>query len=242
VVIDLPRLNANVLNWQARKTGSRIFYMGIADSARVVPDPTEFDLVLLKTGEPGESRTTDLAAAFSRSVRVDPERFQPAGAFPIADGSLAELYVVMGSVRSAKDPEIAAVVEGSDPALRDLVFGERFRLLGLSSRPAGDGLELRIAWEAMKSAALDRMIAVHLLGDDPEKILAQADYPQDSKGRTVAAGFRWIDVVNLPAAKLPGATKVALQLYVPGGSAPALPADRGPRDWGNTRVHFPLRR
>jgi 4-amino-4-deoxy-L-arabinose transferase-like glycosyltransferase len=245
VVMDLPRLNGNVLAWQARRTGAPVRFVAIVDSARdgqgaAAGSLARLDMILLKTGSPGAAYLTDLAASVSREVREQPKVFRKSAEFELADGSRAELYVVAGpSVREASRADVEAVVAESDPELRNVAFGDRFRMLGFSIRPDAGGVVLRIAWEAMKETVLDRMVAVHVLGE-AGTILAQADYPQDPRKSDVEAGFLWIDSVKLPPPKLAGATEVAVQLYIPG--APALPVDKGRRDWGDTRLHVPLPR
>jgi 4-amino-4-deoxy-L-arabinose transferase-like glycosyltransferase len=98
VVPDLPWFNGATLTWQARRVGAPLAFFHISDSGRIrdghVVDVSQLDLLVLKRGDQGELRSTDLAALYSRQVRGDPKTFRLQQTFPLADGSKAELYTV----------------------------------------------------------------------------------------------------------------------------------------------------
>jgi hypothetical protein len=249
VVPNDLRLNASTLTWEARRTHRRLLFEHISYSGYHSLDGArrrarELEWVLLKTGAQGLRGTVDLAEALSRDVRDSPDAFERIEIFPAADGSVAELYRVRGAVvPTVSQEQIDAVVEASDPRYRDVRFGTRFRMLGLTTtrRTEGvwnsQGVVLRIAWQALAAGRLDRIVAVHLV-DDGGGIRAQADYVQHRRGATVEQGAVWLDEILLAEAKLAGATGIGICLYHM--TEPHLPIDRGPRDWNGLRLRVAL--
>jgi hypothetical protein len=151
---------------------------------------------------------------------------------------------VPASVRTgiALDPnEAARLADDTMPELRDVTFGDRFILIAATAQRVPDGLKLNLAWKSQVAEPLRYTVAVHIVDVDG-KILSQADYAQDKSQKSVAAGATWQDIVTIPTQNLTGGHAVAVALYTKkdGRVNEALPADRGPRDWGNYRLLIPL--
>jgi hypothetical protein len=243
VVPNVLRLNCNTLAWQAGRIGSsmtfdHISYSGYYSEEGAILHASTCDWVLLKTGYQGFKTSADLADVLSDRVRSSPERFDLVKTFPLEDGSEAQLYrVVPAPIESAPPEQISALVERSDPALCNLDFGGRFRLLGVLIEPDSAGAMLRMAWEALRPTIRDRLVAVHLV-DSQRRILQGADYRQDPRGARVPSGMRWIDEVVLSKSALSGAAAVGLALYHP--TQPHLRISGGPRDWDGHRLIIPL--
>jgi peptidoglycan/LPS O-acetylase OafA/YrhL len=121
------------------------------------------------------------------------------------------------------------------PDSRYVRFGDEFLLAGARFTPRpGGGLDLTLHWLALKNTTRHYQIAIHLLNAD--RIVAQADYPQDN--RPVRVNDTWTDTVPLPPEKLQRAADVGIA--IPDGAGHALPADTGPRDLANHRLRLPL--
>jgi hypothetical protein len=141
------------------------------------------------------------------------------------------------TLHTISEADAAAIVTGSAPELRGVRFGDGFILRGAQIIPTSAGVTLDLVWQSITTEQLNYAVAVHMV-DPSGKILAGADYPQDTAHTTVPEGTIWRDVVKIPASKLNGATTIAIGLYqVATGN---VPIDRGPRDWGNRRLLIPL--
>jgi peptidoglycan/LPS O-acetylase OafA/YrhL len=130
--------------------------------------------------------------------------------------------------------QVATLLQGSDAGLKDVQFGDQFRLLGVSEHTDRDGLHLDLAWQSLKKQRLEYVNAVHLL-DTGGKIIDYQDYVQDDDKHKVEPGQIWHDSIRIQPDKLGGIAKIGLCIY----SRPVvklLPVDRGPRDSYNTRL------
>ena len=139
------------------------------------------------------------------------------------------------------NPAISSVASRTDASLRDVTFGDRFKVLGLTIDRNPQGIVMRIAWQAVTATPLDRLICVHMVNDQGE-ILAGADYRQTqyqpSLTSPVAMGTSWVDEVPIDTKRLTGATGIGLCMYHL--TEPHLAIDRGPRDWNGVRLRVPL--
>ena len=127
VVLDLPRLNGNVLNWQALRIGSHVHYASIAEGARHgnrVAELLQFDMILLKTGSAGAGHLTDLTDAVAKQVRGEPESFRVAGVVPARRWFSGRLVRRPRSVRSSGE---GAGNRCGRPSDRSCLPGRRLR-------------------------------------------------------------------------------------------------------------------
>ncbi len=131
--------------------------------------------------------------------------------------------------------ELQAALVQAIPSSKGVRFGNEFVLDGAVLTRTATGQDLTLYWEALRPTTLHYQVATHYL-DSTGKILDQHDHPQDSANRSVAAGDYWMDTLHLPTN--PALKEVAIALTSAPGQA--LPADRGPRDWANFRLHIPL--
>ena len=129
------------------------------------------------------------------------------------------------------------LVASGVPEIRNVGFGGKFTLLGVTSRPAGDGLLFELAWQANGKQKLDYLVPVHAL-DASGGIVGQVDFRQDEKRRVVADGAMWRDDVIIPRETLVGAVSIGFGLMDDGGTW--LPVDRGPRDQDLLRLLLPV--
>jgi hypothetical protein len=74
--------------------------------------------------------------------------------------------------------------------------------------------------------------------DAAGKIVGQADYKQSKNADKVAKNAVWRDSVVIPYEKLAGAVNIGIGLMADGQQW--LLADKGPRDWDERRLLFPL--
>jgi hypothetical protein len=130
------------------------------------------------------------------------------------------------------------IVTAAEPSLRHIVFGGRFRLLGIAQRRSRAGVELELAWESVEDQNLDGTVFVHLL-DAKRNVVGQLDYAQDPfKGR-VKGGDVWRDVVRVPVEKLEHVETIGLGVQV--SSSENLRVDRGPTDWDGRRLSIAVK-
>jgi hypothetical protein len=111
-----------------------------------------------------------------------------------------------------------------------VAFAGRFRLHGATVARTEQGLRMELLWEDLAAEPSNWWVFVHVL-DAAGKITTQADYPLRVSLRR---GLVWQDRLVWSQAQLAGATRIGVGIYRP-NSAP-LPADRGDRDWNDTRV------
>ena len=140
-----------------------------------------------------------------------------------------------GTAISSTDAEQLAAA--SQTEVRNVGFGGKFTLLGVTSRTTGDGLLIELAWKANGKQKLEYLVPVHALDADG-KIVGQADYRQDEKRREVADGDMWRDDVMIPRETLLNATSIGVGLM--GDGEKWLPPDRGPRDQDLLRLLLPV--
>ena len=146
------------------------------------------------------------------------------------------LLKIRSSLQRISSEEAAQLAARTPEEFRGVRFGDRFILLGAQCKQERGEATLELAWQSIGVQRLEFHTAVHLT-DDSGKIRAQADFDQDTQSGEVQPGTIWRDVVHLPAAKLADATAMAIGLL---HGDEWLPADRGPRDWGNRRLLIPL--
>jgi len=243
LVPNTVTLNPNAMTWRARRARAALTFhaIGYSGAPSATSIASEYDWVVLKTGDQGYF--IDLAAQLDHQVRHTPDRFRLVAEFPMADGGIASVFEVIDVPLLADETVLRAVVEGTEPGLRDVTFGHRFRLLGVTldravMQPDGSQVAvLRLAWEAVAAGPLDRLVAVHFV-DETGVILSGADYPQHIRRLHVNRGTRWIDERRIPQSQLTGVTGLGFCLYHQ--TEPRLLADRGPRDWADERVRIPL--
>jgi len=120
---------------------------------------------------------------------------------------------------------------------RDVEFDDNYVLLGVSGSKGARGFELQLAWKSMKKQPLEHLVAIHAVNSEG-KIVGQADYKQNAAVAEVEANTIWRDSVVIPYEKLAGAVNVGIGLMAEGQQW--LLADRGPRDWDERRLLFPL--
>jgi hypothetical protein len=143
-------------------------------------------------------------------------------------------HVVRGAQRRAAAALEASLVQAL-PQSRNVKFGNEFLLAGaVFSRRSDGGLDMMLTWQALKPTTLRYQVAVHLLAGD--RIVNQADHPQDVQQRRVTTDETWTDLVHLPP--LGDAADVGIALHT--GDGHALLPDHGVRDWGGNRLRLPL--
>jgi peptidoglycan/LPS O-acetylase OafA/YrhL len=143
-------------------------------------------------------------------------------------------HVVRGAQRRAAAALEASLVQAL-PQSRNVKFGNEFLLAGaVFSRRSDGGLDMMLTWQALKATTLRYQVAVHLLAGD--RIVNQADHPQDVQQRRVTTDETWTDLVHLPP--LGDAAEVGIALHT--GDGHALLPDHGVRDWGGNRLRLPL--
>ncbi len=160
---------------------------------------------------------------------------------------LALLFVVVrGEVRKeynrfrfVDQPKCEALLQNGVPEIKDVQFGDQYKLLGLSEHRERDGgMHLDLVWQSLKKQRLELVNAVHLL-DQSGKIVGYQDYFQDEDKHKVDAGQIWHDVIEVEPEKVNGLKAIGLSLY----SKPTiklLAIDRGPRDSYGTRLLVPI--
>lgn len=136
---------------------------------------------------------------------------------------------------SQSDADLIAAQAPED--LRGVQFGDRYELVGVTGAKGGAGFDMQLVWKSHKKQKLEHLVAVHAV-DSEGKIVGQADYPQKTDAGEVAANALWRDTLTIPYEKLTGATAIGIGLL--GDGQKWLLADRGPRDWDNRRLLFPL--
>jgi hypothetical protein len=123
------------------------------------------------------------------------------------------------------------------PASRNVAFGTEFLLAGARCTPRPDGgLDITLTWQALRPTTLHYQLALHFLAGD--RIVDQADRPQDPRQRAVALYETWSDTLHVSPATLRSADTLGIAIHT--GHGQALPPDRGPRDWGGNRLRLPL--
>ena len=202
------------------------------------PTPTNAMLVELPAsmitpdGVPVKTRRTSLLL---------PSRIGIVAASAILAVLLAGCFYVLKirfSVQTISAADAGRLTERTQEDLRGVRFGDRFILLGAECRQEKGRTVLDLAWQSIGVQRLEYHTAVHLT-DETGKIRGQADFDQDSRASEVQPGMIWRDVITLPADKIAGSTDVAIGLL---RGNDWLPADRGPRDWGNQRLLIPIQR
>lgn len=139
------------------------------------------------------------------------------------------------TIKQANADAIAAQAPSDD--FRNVEFDDNFVLIGVSGTKGPGGFELQLAWRSAKEQKLEYLVAVHVL-DEAGKIVGQADYKQSKAADKVAKNALWRDTVVIPYEKLTGAVNIGIGLM--GEGQEWLLADRGPRDWDERRLLFPL--
>lgn len=142
------------------------------------------------------------------------------------------LLKVRSSLDRISSAEAMQLAERTPVEFRGPRFGDRFILLGAEYRKGQAESTLELVWESIDTQRLEFHTAVHLT-DDEGKILAQADFDQDSRASEVPPGTIWRDLIRLPDSKVRGAAIVAIGLLHDGEW---LKVDRGPRDWDDRRL------
>lgn len=119
-----------------------------------------------------------------------------------------------------------------------IVFGNGLDLLSARIRREGDQrLFLDLTWKTELDRKLVYRVAIHLL-DDQDRIIGQADFPQDIAETKVKSEQRWLDSPLLPASAS-HATKIGIAVF---RQDEFLLAAQGTRDWGNRRLIIPLKK
>jgi peptidoglycan/LPS O-acetylase OafA/YrhL len=138
-----------------------------------------------------------------------------------------------GRVARTDEAGARAVEAKSVPGARGVRFAGRFELMGVEMERAGGGLAMKLAWRSVKESTLKYNVAVHLVDEDG-RILAQADYAQDSGEGRVRPGAMWVDTVRVGPEKMARVKRVALTLYEIGGAIESV--EGGNRDWAGRRL------
>jgi peptidoglycan/LPS O-acetylase OafA/YrhL len=134
---------------------------------------------------------------------------------------------------AALDAAMAAAL----PDSRNITFGNEILLAGAvcSNTPDG-GLDIALTWQALRPTALDHQLALHFLSGD--RIVTQADRPQDPRQRRVARYQTWTDTLHLDPSPRRQVSELAIALH--DGHGHALAPNKGTRDWGGNRLRLPL--
>jgi len=98
----------------------------------------------------------------------------------------------------------------------------------------GAGMEVDLLWENIAAEPANWWVFVRVLGTGGRVVL-QADHPLRDVARR---GFVWRDKLVWSASQLRGANRFAVGIYVPDRGM--LRADRGARDWHDTRLLIEL--
>ncbi len=138
-----------------------------------------------------------------------------------------------GSVTASR-ADVARVRAVAAPDAAGVAFGGRFVLHGAAVAPVDGGLQMELLWEALAAEPGNWWVFVHVL-DGQQRITTQADYPLRA---SMQRGVVWHDRVVWSREQLRGARRIGIGIYQPPGTA--LPADRGDRDWNDTRVLIAL--
>lgn len=139
------------------------------------------------------------------------------------------------TIKQADADAIAAQAPSDD--FRNVEFDDNFVLIGVSGSKSPGGFELQLAWRSAKEQKLEYLVAVHAL-DEAGKIVGQGDYKQSQAADKVAKNAVWRDSVVIPYEKLVGAVNIGIGLM--GDGEEWLLANKGPRDWDDRRLLFPL--
>ena len=157
-------------------------------------------------------------------------------AFLLATGACSKKSAPHPNAILQVEADAIAALSPSDE-FRNVEFDDNFVLLGVSASKVADSLELQLAWKSAKKQKMEYLVVLHAL-DQAGKILSQADYKQSKERSEIAAGAIWRDVVHIPYEKLAGAVNLGIGLM--DGPQKWLLADRGPRNWDDRRLLFPL--
>jgi hypothetical protein len=137
------------------------------------------------------------------------------------------------------DADVSKILSLNRPLVKNVVFGEKFMLLGALRRQAGEGFFVDFYWKSLTSQPRAYVTFIHLL-DPSGKIIGVLDRPQDENKALVKKGMIWCDSVYVPARKLTELKSIGLGLYIPPSSESALPVRNGSTDWDGRRLLIPL--
>ncbi len=135
------------------------------------------------------------------------------------------IAVLATSAREAEaPPSVLAVIADTRPALRNIDFGGRIKLLGCRAiRTGPKRVELQLAWA--KRVDPDGIRIVLLQDGNGQRIGRGTDNRELFE--TSAVGYQFVDTVQLPINRLKQSDSVVVNFK--GKDQPALTVDRGPR-------------
>jgi hypothetical protein len=135
---------------------------------------------------------------------------------------------------SASDAE--KIVMTGPAELRDISFGGKFKLFGLTTTMANNGVHLQLIWQAIGTQPLIYSNEIQV-NDFHGWGIASVDEPQDVHQHAAGAGQIWETDIRVPKRLLGQA--VSLALIVHDGPA-MLKIENGPRDMDNQRLLIDL--
>jgi len=124
--------------------------------------------------------------------------------------------------------------------VKDLNFGNRFRLRALSEKWSREGFQLTFVWQSLADERLDGTIALHLI-DANGHLISAHDFLQDEANRKIKTGQVWGDRISIDRDKLANATSIGIGIYT-APNAKLMPIDRGNRDCNQGRLIVPIDR
>ena len=156
----------------------------------------------------------------------------------IASHHWRRVFIEANPKRRLSESELAAALAKTPASLEKVYFSDRFELRALSINKAGSETTLRIWWKPTSPMPeRDWAFFIHLI-DDKGKILDDYQIPlrfnrslSSLRGKVL---FDQITFRNLPENK---SKRIAVGIFRPGNM---LIANKGMRDWNNTRVIVPL--
>jgi hypothetical protein len=147
-------------------------------------------------------------------------------AWKIHSDAFAFKFVANATARTFEEQHKAVV--------KDVDFGNRFKLRALSEKWLENGLQLTFVWQSLTDQPLDWAIALHLL-DAHGHVLSAHDFLQDEDKSKVKAGQIWGDRIVIDRKKLAGASTMGIGMY-PSPKAILLPVRFGIAGGSGSRV------
>jgi peptidoglycan/LPS O-acetylase OafA/YrhL len=167
----------------------------------------------------------------------------PGPGFLAAEAALLALLLAWPVYRACQplyrfldEGEARALAARSDPALRDVRFGDRLILRGAEVSQASNGaVRVLLVWESLKDQQLDIDVWLKLLNAGGAEVGCFPS-PPEARSPAVDGGRIWSEKVLIPDWMTANGDHLALQL---GDPTEWLLVDRGPRD-GPYKLLLPL--
>jgi hypothetical protein len=176
----------------------------------------------------------------ARVLRItDPERLESALNALVAAHLWRNTFTTANPPTRFSEKDLDDVLALNPPAIENVIFSDRIELRALSTSRADNNTTVRIWWRPLRALQeRDWALFVHSIDETGKIVLANhlplsilAVRPDDKKFRFGMITFR-----NAPGSEL---HRLAIGFVRP--NTPLLVADKGTRDWNNTRVivHLP---